>query len=233
MFIVIRLINKSPRSLLFADNEIKLKLFSCFPTRSLALHEKKSTNLWRNGNKNKKLFAIKTSSLPDFLQSARCDGPAAVKLFVNSAISLCHWTLFDAALMPSAHSHSYFYDIAFAQLLILFFSLRRSSVGRLFRTWSQHSLTQAQVDEKNQCPAICQSVFMFLFSQFPNALFASLSLSRFARWKCVSMCFRSHIMLQQMIIFDGDDAGTGYNETGKRGEGKWYESESWGDKLKQ
>lgn len=23
-------------------------------------------------------------------------------------------------------------------------------------------------------------------------------------------------MLQQMIIFDGDDAGTGYNETGKR-----------------
>lgn len=121
MFIVIRLINKSPRSLLFADNEIKLKLFSCFPTRSLTLHGKKSTNLWQNGNKNKKLFAIKTSSLPDFLQSARCDGPAAVKLFVNSAISLCHWTLFDAALMPSAHSHSYFYDIAFAQLLILFF----------------------------------------------------------------------------------------------------------------
>lgn len=145
---------------------------------------KKSTNLWRNGNKNKKLFAIKTSSLPDFLQSARCDGPAAVKLFVNSAISLCHWTLFDAALMPSAHSHSYFYDIAFAQLLILFFSLRRSSVGRLFRTWSQHSLTQAQVDEKNQCPAICQSVFMFLFSQFPNALFASLSLS----FRSLKMC---------------------------------------------
>lgn len=45
---------------------------------------------------------------------------------------------------------------------------------------------------------------MFLFSKSPNALFHCVAVSS-ENGKCI--CFRSHKMLQQMIIFDGDDAG--------------------------
>lgn len=110
-----------------------------------------------NGNKNKKLFAIKTSS--SWTKSDKhCEQrtSSVVKLFVNGAISLCHlvlsyrfhsYSLTAPLFLWHFVSHSFFF----------LFLLPLPSLP----TWKTHSLTRAH--QKNQCSTICQSVFMFLF----------------------------------------------------------------------
>lgn len=91
---------------------------------------------------------------------------------LSGAISLCHWVFLlpryfsDNLLRTVFHTHTHMKNI--------------------------HTLINPSTSErKKQCSAICQSVFMFLFSKSPNALFLSFSVSSqnvyvFVHMKCYS-----------------------------------------------
>lgn len=119
-------------------DEIKLKLAN---TKSDENDEQKK--FMANGNKNKKLFAIKTSFF----------SPGRQHAIVHIHEAICRYFFVSLGIaLPSGA----FYDILFRKSSLC------SPLPPAPAPYTKHTLINPSMS-KNQCPAICQSVFMFLF----------------------------------------------------------------------